>query len=108
MAITISDEILDELSGGAKTQGDIFGSDGLIKELLKRLVEHMLETEMMHHLGYEKQAPEGKSTGNSRNGKTSKTVKTGKSEIKLDLPRDRNSQFEPMLVGKRQTKLDME
>ena len=66
----------------------------------------MLEAEMTHHLGYEKHAPEGKNTGNSRNGKTSKTVKTGNGEIQLDIPRDRMSKFEPMLVGKRQTKLD--
>lgn len=106
MTFTISDEILDGLIGDAKTQGDLFGEGGLIKELSKRLMERMLEAEMTHHLGYEKHAPEGKNTGNSRNGKTSKTVKTGNGEIKLDIPRDRASQFEPMLVGKRQTKLD--
>lgn len=106
MTFTISDEILDGLIGDAKTQGDLFGEGGLIKELSKRLMERMLEAEMTHHLGYEKHAPEGKNTGNSRNGKTSKTVKTGNGEIKLDIPRDRASKFEPMLVGKRQTKLD--
>jgi putative transposase len=106
MNFTISDEILDELIGDAKTQGDLFGEGGLIKELSKRLMERMLEAEMTHHLGYEKHAPEGKNTGNSRNGKTSKTVKTGNGEIQLDIPRDRGSKFEPMLVGKRQTKLD--
>jgi len=106
MTFTISDEILDELIGDAKNQGDLFGEGGLIKELSKRLMERMLEAEMTHHLGYEKHAPEGKNTGNSRNGKTSKTVKTGNGEIQLDIPRDRGSKFEPMLVGKRQTKLD--
>jgi len=106
MTFTISDEILDGLIGDAKTQGDLFGEGGLIKELSKRLMERMLEAEMTHHLGYEKHAPEGRNTGNSRNGKTSKTVKTGSGEIELDIPRDRVSKFEPMLVGKRQTKLD--
>jgi len=106
MTFTISDEILDGLIGDAKTQGDLFGEGGLIKELSKRLMERMLEAEMTHHLGYEKHAPEGRNTGNSRNGKTSKTVKTGSGEIELDIPRDRASKFEPMLVGKRQTKLD--
>jgi putative transposase len=57
MTFTISDEILDELIGDAKTQGDLF-----IKELSKRLMERMLEAEMTHHLGYEKHAPEGKNT----------------------------------------------
>lgn len=89
-----------------KLKAILFGEGGLIKELSKRLMERMLEAEMTHHLGYEKHAPEGKNTGNSRNGKTSKTVKTGNGEIQLDIPRDRGSKFEPMLVGKRQTKLD--
>ena len=106
MTFTISDEILDGLIVDAKTQGDLFGEGGLIKELSKRLMERMLEAEMTHHLGYEKHAPEGRNTGNSRNGKTSKTVKTGSGEIELDIPRDRASKFEPMLVCKRQTKLD--
>ncbi len=83
-----------------------FGEGGLIKKLSKRLMERMLEAEMTHHLGYEKYAPEGRNKGNSRNGKTSKTVITDNGEVKLDIPRDRESNFEPMLVGKRQTKLD--
>ena len=74
MTFTISDEILDGLIGDAKTHGDLFGEGGLIKALSKRLMERMLEAEMTHHLGYEKHAPEGRNTGNSRNGKTSKTV----------------------------------
>jgi putative transposase len=106
MAIKISDEILDGLIGSAKTQGDLFGSEGILKELSKRLMERMLESEMTHHLGYEKHAVEGKNTGNSRNGKTIKTVKTGNGDITVEIPRDRTATFEPMLVGKRQTKLD--
>lgn len=106
MAITISDEVLDGLIGSAKTQGDLFGSDGILKELSKRLMERMLESEMTHHLGYEKHAVEGKNTGNSRNGKAIKTVKTGNGDITVEVPRDRTATFEPMLVGKRQTKLD--
>lgn len=106
MAITISDEMLDGLIGGAKTQEDLFGSEGILKELSKRLMERMLEAEMTHHLGYEKHALEGKNTGNSRNGKTTKTVKTGNGEVTVAVPRDRTATFEPLLVGKRQTKLD--
>lgn len=106
MAITISDEILDGLIGSAKTQDDLFGSDGILKELSRRLMERMLEAEMTHHLGYEKHASDGKNTGNSRNGKTTKTVKTGNGDITVTVPRDRTATFEPMLVGKRQTKLD--
>jgi transposase-like protein len=53
------------------------------------------------HLGYEKHSPEGVNSGNSRNGKTSKTVKTTLGEVELEVPRDRNSSFEPVLIPKR-------
>lgn len=102
----ISDEMLDELIGDAKSQEDLFGNGGIIKELSKRLMERMLEAEMTYQLGYEKYSPEGKTKNNSRNGKTSKTVKTGNGDITIEVPRDRNSEFEPVLVGKRQTRLN--
>jgi putative transposase len=104
--MNISDEMLDELIGESKTQGDLFGSGGLIKELSKRLMERMMEAEMTHQLGYKKHASEGRNTGNSRNGKTQKTVKTDSGDITIEVPRDRNAEFEPMLIGKRKTRLD--
>lgn len=104
--MNISDEMLDSLIGSAKTEGDLFGSGGIIKELSKRLMERMLEAELTHQLGYKKHAQEGHNTGNSRNGKTQKTVKTGGGDITIEVPRDRNADFEPMLIGKRQTRLD--
>ena len=104
---TIDDSMLDSLIGNAKTQEDLFGPEGIIKQLTKRLMEKMLEAEMTHHLGYEKHAAEGRNTGNSRNGSKSKTLKTGHGEIEIDVPRDRMSEFEPALVGKRQTRLNV-
>lgn len=56
---------------------------------------------MTHHIGYTKHSVEGHNSGNSRNGKITKTVKTGNREIEIAVPRDRNSEFEPILVGKR-------
>ena len=85
--MNISDEILDGLIGSASTQDDLFGSGGILKELSKRLMERMLEAEMTHQLGYKKHALEGNNTGNSRNGKTQKTVKTGSGDITIDVPR---------------------
>jgi len=82
--MNITDEMLDELIGSAKTQEDLFGSGGILKELSKRLMERMLEAEMTHQLGYEKHAPEGAiNKGNSRNGKTAKTIKTGNGDITI-------------------------
>jgi len=106
MVMNISDEMLDDLIGTAKTQEDLFGSGGIIKELSRRLMERMLEGEMTYQIGYEKYDSEGRNKGNSRNGKTKKTVKTGNGDLTIDVPRDRKAEFEPVLIGKRQTRLN--
>lgn len=103
--MAITDEMLDELIGNAKTQEDVFGQDGIIKQLQKRLIERILQSEMTHHLGYEKHSAEGENTGNSRNGKTRKKVRTDTGEFEIEVPRDRNSEFQPALIGKRQTRI---
>lgn len=76
----------------------------LLKELFKGTIEQMLEAEMDEHLGYDKHSPLGDLSGNSRNGYNKKTIQTqmGKTEIKI--PRDRNGEFEPQIIEKRQTK----
>jgi putative transposase len=101
----VSDEIIDELLGSTKSAEDLFGKDGLLKNLTKRLMERLLEAEMTNHLGYMKHAAEGNNTGNSRNGKTKKTVKTGNGNVEIAVPRDRESEFSPLLIGKRQSRL---
>lgn len=103
--MAIDDKMLDDLLGNARTQDDLFGKDGVLKQLSKRLMERLLEMEMTNHLGYMKHAVEGANSGNSRNGKSKKTVKTGNGEIEIAVPRDRNSEFEPVLVEKRQSHL---
>jgi putative transposase len=100
--MAISKDTLDQLIGTAKTQEDIFGKDGLLKQLSKQIIERMLETELTLELGYEKNSKSNESD-NARNGKTSKTVKTGNGEITIEVPRDRKSEFEPTLIPKRQT-----
>src|SRR5438045_1500963 len=64
---------LDELLAG-KTTEEIVGPDGLLKRLTKALIERTMNAEMSHHLGYEKHAPEGRGSGNNRNGSSSKRV----------------------------------
>ena len=76
-----------------------------MKDLTRRLVERVLEGEMTAHLGYEKHAQEGRDGGNSRNGKTGKRVKTDTSDIDLEVPRDRDGTFEPVMVAKGQRRL---
>ncbi|HEU0119764.1 MAG TPA: IS256 family transposase [Bryobacteraceae bacterium] len=100
----IKPEVLDELLKGIKTQEDLAGPNGLLKAITKALVERMLEGEMTHHLGYEKSDPEGYGSGNSRNGKSRKKVRSEQGEIEIAVPRDRQGSFEPQVVRKHQTR----
>jgi len=102
----IKPEVLDELLKGIKTQDDLAGPNGLLKALTKALLERALEGELTHHLGYEKSDPVGYGSGNSRNGKSRKTLKSEQGEMEVAVPRDRQGSFEPQLVRKHQTRWD--
>ena len=98
----ISDELIDELLAGAKTEEEIAGPGGLLAELTKRLVERAMEVELTDHLGFEPhQEPPG-GTGNTRNGTSPKTLITEHGKVAIDAPRDRDGSFEPKIVRKRQ------
>lgn len=75
--------------------------NNFIDQLFTKGVEQMLEGELDGHLGYAKHSPAGINSGNSRNGKTTKTIKTKRGELVIEVPRDRNSTFEPVVVPKR-------
>ncbi|MGA3015172.1 MAG: IS256 family transposase [Bacteroidales bacterium] len=92
-------EIPEEQLKKMKTQEEL---EAYISKLYKHAVQTMLKAEMDEHLGYKKHDPEGKNTGNSRNGSSGKTLKTDIGDIPLDVPRDRNSSFDPVLVPKHQ------
>ncbi len=102
----ITPELLDELLKDYKSPDDMFGNDGLLHQLTKAVVERALQGEMTHHLGYEKHDAAGKNTGNSRNGKSSKTIKGKRGQVEIDVPRDRAASFEPQLIKKGQTRFD--
>jgi putative transposase len=74
--------------------------EGLLGQLTKRLVERSLEAEMSDHLGYEPGSVEGRGSGNNRNGKGKKTIISDSGPVEIEVPRDRDSSFEPMLVKK--------
>jgi len=97
----IRPEILDELLGEAKTQEAIFGPDGLIKTLTGALVQRVLNAEMDVHL--EQQQAQG--FGNRRNGHSTKNLQTDAGTIPIEVPRDRQARFEPLLVPKHQRRL---
>jgi transposase-like protein len=86
-----------------KTLEDISGKNGLLKRMLKDMTEQILEAELTGRLGYEKHSPEGNNSGNSRDGKTAKTVRSDYGEVKIETPRDRTGAFEPAIVKKRQS-----
>lgn len=99
----IDEKMLDELMKEYKSPEDLLGENGLLKQLTKALLEKALQGEMTHHLGYPKWSPAGKNTGNSRNGKHEKTIKGDFGEMQIEVPRDRNSEFDPAIIGKHQT-----
>jgi putative transposase len=100
-----ADELLAELVKG-KSPEEILGEGGVLKQLTKRLVENALEGEMTEHLGYEPHAADGKGTGNSRNGRSEKTIHTDSGSVEIEVPRDRAGTFDPKLVRKRQRRLE--
>ncbi len=78
----------------------------MLKELFAGTIEQMLEAEMAEHLGYAKNSVEGNNSGNSRNGYGKKTIKSEWGESDIYVPRDRNGDFEPRVIEKRQTRTD--
>ena len=101
------DQILDQLDLHGMTQEELFGAEGLAKKLTARLLNKALEAEMDTHLGYKKHSNEGDGSGNSRNGYSEKTVITGDGEAQIQVPRDRNSTFEPEIVKKHERRLPL-
>jgi len=95
-------ELIDKLLEGYQKPEDLIGENGLLKQLTKALVERALSAELTHHLGYDKNDPEGRGSGNSRNGKSRKKLKGDFGEVEIEVPRDREGEFEPKIVEKHQ------
>ncbi|MDZ7662472.1 IS256 family transposase [Thiohalophilus sp.] len=98
------DPQLEELVKAVKTPEQLAA---LTQQLQQKAFEAMLEGEMTDHLGYPKHATAGHNTGNSRNGYSAKTLKGEQGALTLDVPRDRNGEFEPLIIPKGQTRLPM-
>ena len=86
----VSDELIDAWLKQGRKPEDV---NDLLTQFTKRLVERAMQGEMAEHLGYEKHDREGKNSGNSRNGVTSKTLKGDFGEVEVETPRDRNGEF---------------
>lgn len=89
-----------------KTKEEIIGEGGILKGLIKQIVEAAMEGEMDHHLGYKKHGRRPESSLNARNGHGTKTLKGDFGETDIAVPRDRESSFSPQIVGKGQRRWD--
>jgi transposase-like protein len=99
-------QLAEQLLAQAKEQGvELVGPNGLLNQLTKNVLETALDAEMTEHLGYDKHDSAGRGSGNSRNGTRSKTVFTEIGQVEVDVPRDTNSTFDPVIVRKRQRRL---
>jgi transposase-like protein len=102
----VSEEVLDELMARADTsETELLGPDGLLSQVTKAVLERALDEELTDHLGYDKHDPVGRGSGNSRNGTSPKVLLTEAGAIDLAIPRDRNGDFEPLIVPKGTTRL---
>src|SRR4029078_8236513 len=99
---SIETELIDNLLKNYKKPEDLVGENGLLKQLTKQLLERAMAAEMTEHVGYEKHDAIGNNSGNSRNGKSAKTIKGTFGEVALETPRDRNGTFEPQIIEKHQ------
>ena len=102
--MTIDNELIDNLLKDYKKPEDIIGENGLLKQLTKQLLERAMAAELTDHVGYEKHDTAGHKSGNSRNGKSAKTLKGSFGTMPIEIPRDRNGTFEPQIIEKHQTR----
>lgn len=102
-------ELISELLSAANVQSmdDI---QNLFKETIAEFMQGSLEAELDEELGYEPYDVKNKNTENSRNGHSKKTLRTSMGKVEIDIPRDRNGDFEPKILPKNQTSIsqDME
>jgi len=92
-------EVARELAT-AKSMDDFFGKEGIFARLFAKTLEQLLEAELTEHLGYEPYEAKGRNSGNNRNGHYSKKVRTGEGETSIEVPRDRNGEYEPKILKK--------
>lgn len=94
-----AEEVQDALAR-VQSMDDFFGKEGVFARLFSAAMEQMLEAELSEHLGYEPYEAKGRNSGNSRNGRYARKVRTSTGETTIQVPRDRNGEFEPRLIAK--------
>ncbi|RIK24714.1 MAG: IS256 family transposase [Chloroflexi bacterium] len=89
--------------GTARSIDDFFGKEGIFARLFAHTLEHLLEAELTQQLGYERYEAKGRNSGNSRNGKRQRTLRTSAGDTPIQVPRDRNGEFQSPLLEKHRT-----
>lgn len=95
------EKLAQELGRDIKSEEDL---ENIASVFQKKLLETALNAELDDHLGYSKHESKGRNSGNSRNGKSKKILKSKNSQFELDVPRDRDGSFSPQIVRKNQTR----
>jgi len=104
--MTFRPEVIDELLKDYRNPEDLMGEGGIFKQLTKALIERCLTAELETHLKAEKAEIEANNPKNRRNGHSKKTIKGEFGEAEIAVPRDRNGEFEPLIVKKGQTRFN--
>ena len=90
---SIPADLIESLMSGYKKPEDLIGESGLLKQITKVLVERALQAEMEIHLGHARHDAVANPAGNTRNGKSRKTLKGEFGELPIEIPRDRHGSF---------------
>ena len=93
----IPKDIIDQFVTGPMSAESV---ENISLAFKKALIERALGAELSHHLGYRPGADKPQDSSNHRNGASAKTVLTGGGPVRIDVPRDRQGSFEPLLIGK--------
>lgn len=93
-------EVIQRELGNVKSMDDFFGREGILARVFGHTLEKLLEAELTGQLGYEKYQAAGRNSGNSRNGKVSRKIRSSAGQTEIRVPRDRNGEFEPSLLKK--------
>lgn len=104
--MTFRPELIDELLKEYRRPEDLMGEGGIFKQLTKALIERCLTAELDTHLDQGPLEPQPNTPKNRRNGHSKKTIKGEFGEAEIAIPRDRHGEFEPILIGKGQTRFN--
>ena len=98
-------EVAQEL-GNATSIDDFYGKDGIFARLFSKTIEEMLEAELTAELGYERYEAEGRNSGNSRNGSYTRKMRTSGGDAEIQVPRDRQGEFQSALLKKNSNEIE--